>query len=71
MSMAAWFSQVTNLISLRKQQIAKLDELVKARFVEMFGEALFCQGYNFVFYGVVKNRVVKKYVTNFTESECS
>lgn len=26
------------LISLRKQQIAKLDELVKARFVEMFGD---------------------------------
>ena len=30
-------SKVFNLISLRKQQIAKLDELVKARFVEMFG----------------------------------
>lgn len=30
--------QVTALISLRKQQIAKLDELVKARFVEMFGD---------------------------------
>ncbi len=30
--------RVTNLISLRKQQIAKLDELVKARFVEMFGD---------------------------------
>lgn len=27
-----------SLISLRKQQIAKLDELVKARFVEMFGD---------------------------------
>ena len=30
--------KVTSLISLRKQQLAKLDELVKARFVEMFGE---------------------------------
>ena len=30
--------KVTELISLRKQQLAKLDELVKARFVEMFGE---------------------------------
>ena len=29
---------VSNLISLRKQQLAKLDELVKARFVEMFGD---------------------------------
>ena len=27
-----------NLINLRKQQLAKLDELVKSRFVEMFGD---------------------------------
>lgn len=31
--------KVTELISLRKQQLARLDELVKARFVEMFGDA--------------------------------
>ena len=31
--------KVSNLIFLRKQQLAKLDELVKARFVEMFGES--------------------------------
>ena len=31
-------NKVTSLISLRKQQLAKLDELVKARFVEMFGD---------------------------------
>ena len=30
--------KVTELISLRKQQLARLDELVKARFFEMFGE---------------------------------
>ena len=30
--------KVKSLISLRKQQLSKLDELVKARFVEMFGE---------------------------------
>ena len=29
--------KVTNLISKRKQQLEKLDELVKARFVELFG----------------------------------
>ncbi|MBR2929460.1 MAG: restriction endonuclease subunit S [Oscillospiraceae bacterium] len=29
---------VDNLISLRKQQLAKLDELVKSRFVELFGD---------------------------------
>lgn len=29
---------IDDLISLRKQQLAKLDELVKARFVEMFGD---------------------------------
>ena len=33
-------SKVDSLISLRKQQLAKLDELVKARFVELFGEPL-------------------------------
>lgn len=31
-------NKLATLISLRKQQIAKLDELVKARFVEMFGD---------------------------------
>ena len=30
--------KVCELISLRKQQLAKLDELVKAQFVEMFGD---------------------------------
>ena len=33
------FKKLEQLISLRKQQLAKLDELVKARFVEMFGKA--------------------------------
>lgn len=33
--------KVTELISLRKQQLAKLDELVKARFVEMFGDDIY------------------------------
>ena len=31
-------NKLNMLISLRKQQLAKLDELVKARFLEMFGE---------------------------------
>ena len=35
-----FLDKVTSLISLRKQQLAKLDELVKARFVEMFGEPI-------------------------------
>lgn len=35
---SAVLSKVTELISLRKKQLAKLDELVKARFVEMFGD---------------------------------
>lgn len=33
----AVLDKVTDLISLRKQQIAKLDELVKSQFIEMFG----------------------------------
>lgn len=32
------FKKLEQLISLRKQQLAKLDELVKARFVEVFGD---------------------------------
>ena len=32
--------KVSILISLRKQQLSKLDELVKARFVEMFGDVM-------------------------------
>ena len=34
---AAVLDKIDNLISFRKQQLARLDELVKARFVEMFG----------------------------------
>ncbi len=30
--------KVNNVISLRKQQLSKLDELVKCRFIEMFGD---------------------------------
>lgn len=32
------FDNVTNIINVRKQQLQQLDELVKARFVEMFGD---------------------------------
>ena len=32
---------LVHLISLRKEQLAKLDELVKARFVEMFGDPVY------------------------------
>ena len=36
---ARQFGEIYRLISLRKQQLARLDELVKARFVELFGDA--------------------------------
>ena len=35
---ATELDKVINLISLRKQQLSKLDELVKSRFIEMFGD---------------------------------
>ena len=35
---SATLDKLTDLISLRKQQLTKLDELVKTRFVEMFGD---------------------------------
>ena len=44
--------KVDDLISLCKQQLAKLDELVKARFVEMFGDPI----------GNTKNLPVTKFV---------
>ena len=34
---AAVLDKVSELIALRKQQLAKLDELVKSRFIELFG----------------------------------
>ena len=37
---AKQFKHIYHLISLRKQQLAKLDELVKARFIELFGDPL-------------------------------
>ena len=37
---AKTLDKLTTLISLRKQQLAKLDELVKARFVELFGDPI-------------------------------
>lgn len=38
LKIAAVLDKLTSTISLRKQQLAKLDELVKVRFVEMFGD---------------------------------
>lgn len=35
---ATSLDKVTDLISLRKQQLSKLDELVKSQFIEMFGD---------------------------------
>ena len=37
-SIASKLNELNNLISLRKQQLSKLDELVKSRFIEMFGD---------------------------------
>lgn len=37
-NIAEILDKVTGLISLRKQQLAKLDELVKSQFVELFGD---------------------------------
>lgn len=36
-NIAAVLDKITSLIPLRKQQLTKLDELVKSRFIEMFG----------------------------------
>lgn len=39
-------NKVDNLISLRKQQLSKLDELVKSRFIEMFGDCDLSHSHN-------------------------
>ena len=41
---AALLDKVSDLIAKRRQQLNKLDELVKARFVEMFGDPLLDSG---------------------------
>lgn len=38
--LADQFEQINQLISLRKMQIYKLDQLVKSRFIELFGEPI-------------------------------
>ena len=38
--LADQFEQINRLISLRKMQISKLDQLVKSRFIELFGDPL-------------------------------
>ncbi len=38
---AAVLDKVSDLIALRKKQLEKLEELVKARFVEMFGDPIY------------------------------
>lgn len=38
--------RICNLISLRKQQLSKLDELVKSRFIEMFGDCDLSHSHN-------------------------
>ncbi len=37
---ASAFNQVEELITLRKEQLAKLDEFVKSRFIELFGDPI-------------------------------
>ncbi len=39
-NIAKIFGKIYKLINLRKQQLSKLDELIKARFVELFGDPM-------------------------------
>ena len=40
LAIAEKFEKISELIALRKEQLAKLDQLVKSRFVELFGDML-------------------------------
>lgn len=49
---SAMLDKLSDLISLRKQQLAKLDELIKARFIELFGDPMInSKGYVLKKYG--------------------
>ena len=39
-SVAEKFEKISELIALRKEQLAKLDQLVKSRFIELFGDPM-------------------------------
>lgn len=39
-NIVCYLDKISDLISLRKQQLVKLDELIKSRFVEMFGDTV-------------------------------
>ena len=45
--------KVTELITLRKEQLAKLDQLVKSRFIELFGDIASCPKYDGVTLGTI------------------
>lgn len=57
---AALLDRLDDLISLRKQQLAKLDELVKARFVEMFGDP--STNYKNFMSATLQELIEKKYI---------
>ena len=50
---ATVFDKIEALLSLRKQQLAKLDELVKSRFIELFGDVASCPKYGGVALGTI------------------
>ena len=52
---------VCNLISLRKQQLSKLDELVKSRFIELFGDSNYP-------YEPLDNNVIEMFIGPFGSS---
>ena len=47
------FEKVSELIALRKEQLAKLDQLVKSRFIELFGDIASCPKYDGVTLGTI------------------
>ena len=55
-SIVAQFEKIDTLICLRKQQLSKLDELVKSRFIEMFGDPIYNE---------------KRWLTDSVENVCS
>lgn len=57
---ASLFAKASGIVSARRQELQKLDELIKARFVEMFGEPI----QNPMRWPVVQLREVSTLITN-------
>jgi len=69
LAVVAHLEKVNEIIKLRKQELQKLDELIKARFVEMFGNPLDSNKVNYIFTECVEFNPKKSEVKDLQDVE--